>query len=91
MVKYYQNLWVNTQKYVRIAIYFQLLAVSYDLHFKQNMLKKKHMENCYVSYFKVILFSRNLSLIKSDNIREEEFGKIAGEAGELLFTTLSNE
>lgn len=44
-----------------------------------------------MSYFKVILFSRNLSLIKSDNIREEEFGKIAGEAGELLFTTLSNE
>ena len=32
-----------------------------------------------MSYFKVILFSRNLSLIKSDNIREEEFGKIAGD------------
>ena len=70
MVKYYQNLWVNTQKYIRISIYFQLLAISYGLHFKQNMLKQ-HMENCYVSYFKVILFLGNLRLIKSDKILEE--------------------
>lgn len=48
-------------------MYFQLLAVSYGLHFKQNMLKQ-HMENCYVSYFKVILFFKEF---KSDKILEE--------------------
>lgn len=50
-----ESLSINTQKYVRISTYFQLLAVSYGLHFKQDMLKQ-HMENGYTSYVKIVLF-----------------------------------
>lgn len=74
-----QTPWAPT---LDISTYFHLLAASYGLHFKQNMWKKMAWENCYVSYLKIIIFLKNLSLLNwiiwPDKILEEteEFKKM---------------